>query len=185
MVNSLGEKNSCWYCLLWVYDKLYTNEQKQIFPVESVHSNALKIQTPEAAAPCHFSICAQRLHYLLPSGCSITVFNHLLGCAFGALLFSGLNPVFFAMVVEEFEDIDVIEKDSYLQGNTTFLLAENSLSSFCESFWYLESIMRANLLGNIQSLRNGRCSADANYIECLFVLCRLYLCSSPRHHPIP
>lgn len=46
MVNSPREKNNCWYCLLWVYDKLYTNEQKQIFPVESVPSNTLKIQTP-------------------------------------------------------------------------------------------------------------------------------------------
>lgn len=84
-----------------------------------------------------------------------------------------------------FEDIDLIEKDSYLQGNTTFLLDENSLSSLCESFWYLESIMGANLLENIQSLRNGRGSTDANYLECLFVLCRLYLLSIPGHHPIP
>jgi hypothetical protein len=89
------------------------------------------------------------------------------------------------MVVEEFEDIDLIEKNSYLQGNTKVLLDENSLSSFCESFWYLESMMRANLLGNIQSRRNGRGSADANYIECLFVLWRLYLCRSPRYYPIP
>lgn len=88
------------------------------------------------------------------------------------------------MVLEEFEDIDLIEKDSYLQGNTQVLLDGNSLSSFCESFWYLESIIRANLLGNIQSLRSGRGSADANYIECLFVLWRLYLCSSPRHHSV-
>lgn len=144
-----------------------------------------KPRPPGAVAPCHFSICAQCLHYFLPPGRSVTVSNHLLGCAFGTLLFSGLKPVFSVMVVEEFEDIDLIEKDSYLQGNTKFLLAENSLSSFCESFWYLESIMRANLLGNIQSLRNGRGSADASYIECLFVLCRLYLCGSPKHHPIP
>lgn len=144
-----------------------------------------KSRPPEAAAPCQFSICAQCLHYPLPPGCSATVSNLLLGCAFGTLLFSGLNPVFFVMVVEEFEDIDLIEKNSYLQGNTKVLLDENSLSSFCESFWYLESMMRANLLGNIQSRRNGRGSADANYIECLFVLWRLYLCRSPRYYPIP
>lgn len=41
----MRKRNNCWYCLLWVYDQLYTNEQNRIFPVESVHNRAQKIQT--------------------------------------------------------------------------------------------------------------------------------------------
>lgn len=87
--------------------------------------------------------------------------------------------------MKEFEDKDLIAKEAYLQGNTKFLLAENSLSSFCESFWYLENMIGANLLENIQSRQNGRGSTDANYLPCSFVLWNLYLQSSPRHHPYP
>lgn len=87
--------------------------------------------------------------------------------------------------MEEFDYKDLIAKEADLQGNTKFLLAENSLSSFCESFWYLENMIGANLLENIQSRPNGRGSTDANYLECSFVLWQLYLLSSPRHLPIP
>lgn len=73
--------------------------------------------------------------------------------------------------MEEFEDTDLIEKDAYHQGNTIFLLAENSLSSFCKSFRYLESIMGTNLLENIQSLKNGRGITSRACLFCVACTC--------------